>query len=174
MALTPDFSVSQLAASPDTITLTDNSTGSDGTIINRLIFIQLANGNYLSEDGEVSGSVSINWPYSDNSISIAVLPRSEAPTITVYWENGSGSFVYSKIKKYCFSLADYIFALGLTLRQVANNSITADQNYYSNKMQLIVNDMDADNAILYINDTTLAQNSLNRAYDMIQNENKYF
>jgi hypothetical protein len=174
MPLTPLFGVTQSASDNSRITITDSSTGSDGAISSRKIFIQLANGNYLTEDGEVAAATAINWSYADSSTAISVLPRSEAPAITVQWLNSGGTVLYSKTIKYCLNLADYMFLLGLTMQQVANNSITQDKDWYANKMQMIVNANDAENAIEYANDITLAQNALDRNYFLIQNESKFF
>jgi hypothetical protein len=174
MPITPNFGISQSASNTATITVSDSSSGSDVAISSRKIFIQLANGNYLGEDGEVATATAINWSYADTSKTISVLPRSEAPAVTVQWLNSGGTVLYSKTIKYCLNLADYMFLLGLTMQQVANNSITQDKDWYANKMQMIVNANDAENAIEYANDITLAQNALDRNYFLIQNESKFF
>lgn len=169
----PNFTTTQSASDPSTITLTDSSTGSDVGLTARRILIQLANGNYLTTSGEVTALTYIAWPIADANITLSVLPRSESPRIRVDWMTNTVA-TYTKTKTICFDLADYIFGLGLTMRQVANNNVTQDANWYGNKMQLIVNTNDAENAILYINDITLSQNSLDRNYFMIQNAGKFF
>jgi hypothetical protein len=181
MALTnPDFSATQNQADTTVLDFTDISTGTDLTLTARTIEILLPNGNYLTTSGEVSTPTYESWPYAQSTISLSLLPLNsageaagEAPTITVRWYAGS-TLMYTKIRKFCFNLGDYIFALGLTMDQVANNSITQDTDWYCNKMKLIVNDADAENAIYYGSNNTLAQNSLNRNQFLIQNEQDFF
>lgn len=45
------FSVSQTVGLPDTVTLTDTSTGSDATIAARIVYLQKADGTYLTGSG---------------------------------------------------------------------------------------------------------------------------
>jgi hypothetical protein len=168
-----DFSVVQNNANPAILNFTDLSTGTDGTIVTRHISILLPNGTYLVQAGTTTTYELWNGFPGTTAIALNLIPRSVSATITVEWWNGSAA-VYSKIKKYTLDLHDYVFGLGLTLDQVANNSITQDTDWYNNKMKLIVNDADAENAILFGNNTTLAQNSLDRNYNMIINQSKYF
>lgn len=173
MSLTVNFTATQSIAYPSQITLTDISAGVDNTIVNRRLYLILANGNYLNGTSETSSPFYFNWPYSNTSAVFDALIRTYSPSIRVEWWSASAK-VYEITKAACFDIQDYIFALGLTMRQVANNSITQDTNWYNNKIQLIVNDNDAENAIIYISNITLSQNSLNRNYDMINNQNLYF
>lgn len=174
MALTtPNFSITQSDADPSYITITDTSIGSDLGLTARRILMALPNRTYLTTSGVASTLTYIDWPIGSTSMTISVLPRSEAPTVTVDWMTGAVA-TYTKTTKYCLDLADYIFGLGLTMDQVADNSITQDANWYANKMQLVVNICDAENSITYINDTTLSQNSLDRNYWLISNASKFF
>ena len=47
MPLTADFSVSQPLGEPSIVTVTDTSTGSDGTITARRVYIKDAFGNFI-------------------------------------------------------------------------------------------------------------------------------
>ena len=51
LALTVNFSTSQTPGSPGDIIFTDTSTGSDGSVTQRRIYIQSAAGDYLVESG---------------------------------------------------------------------------------------------------------------------------
>lgn len=173
MALTPNYTATQSDADPSYITLLDTSTGSDGGLTARRVLIALPNGTYLTTSGVTSTLTYIDWPITDISLTISVLPRSEAPTITVNWMTDAVA-TYTKALNWCFDFADYIFGLGLTMDQVANNNITQDTSWYDNKMKLVVNINDAENAITYINDTTLSQNALDRNYYLISNAANFF
>ena len=48
MSLTPNFTAVQSIGSPDSVQLTDSSTGSDGAIVSRRVSFRLSNGNYLT------------------------------------------------------------------------------------------------------------------------------
>jgi len=48
---TASFSVSQTVGLPDTVTLADTSTGSDATIAARIVYLQKADGTYLTGSG---------------------------------------------------------------------------------------------------------------------------
>lgn len=174
MALTnADFTATQSDADPSYVTFTDISTGSDGGLTARRIKMALPNGTYLTTSGISPTLAYIDWPIGNVSITVSVLPRSEAPAVTVDWLTGSTPS-YTKTRNFDFDFADYIFSLGLTMDQVANNSITQDLNWYANKMQLMVNIKDSETAITYFNNTTLAQNSLDRNYYLISNSSDFF
>ena len=51
MSFVPSISVSQLAATPQNVTITDDSTGSDGAISVRRIYVQTAAGTSVVESG---------------------------------------------------------------------------------------------------------------------------
>lgn len=168
-----DFSMAQANADPSIITFTDISTGTDVGLTTRRILIALVNGKYLTATGETSTLTYIDWPIANATLSISVLLRSESPTVTVDWMTGA-TVSYTKTRKGCFDLHDYIFMLTLGADQVANNSITQDTDWYNNKMKVIVNIKDAETAIIYNNNSTLSQNSLDRNYFIISNKNKFF
>lgn len=170
---TPNFSVTQADSDPSYATFTDTSIGSDVALTERRIYVRLANGNYLTSAGESTTEAYEVWAIGDVTKTYSFLPRSEAPLITVNWMTGA-TVSYTKAATACFDFADYIFALGLTMAQVANNNITQDNDWYANKMKLLVNIKDAENAILYISDTTLAQNALDRNYNMISKQQDFF
>jgi hypothetical protein len=78
MPLTPNFSASQNYGTPSVITLTDTSTGSDGTIAKRRVYMLQANGTYLVPAGTTTNYV--DWSLADTSISLDVLAQDSALT----------------------------------------------------------------------------------------------
>lgn len=173
MALTPNFSVSESLANPDELTFTDTSTGSDGTITNRTITILLANGNWLSEAGESTTEVSMNWSYSQSSITLDLLSNSTACDITVKWLAGS-TVVYTKENTFCFNLYDYLFMLQLLQGNTSAPQQLQDTNYLSNSYAFIVNLFNEENAITYGGDIYSSQNAMNQNLNFITNEADYF
>jgi hypothetical protein len=177
MSYAASFTASQLSSDPSYITLVDSGSGTDNTIVSRNIYIQLANGNYLLEGAtETAIRTAIVWGSfpTTTSKTISVLTQATSPSITVDWITAGGAVVTSVTDTFCFDFQDYIFALGLTMNQVANNNITQDLNWYGNKMQLIVNANDAENAVAYADNITLSQNSLDRNQYLINNANLFF
>lgn len=171
MALTPNFTSQESLASNNLVTFTDTSTGSDGTITTRQIYIQLADGTYLVPAGTSTSYIS--WAYSNSSITVDILSQSTAASVTVKWLAGS-SVVYTKTIVMCWDLYDYMFDLQLMANQTADPSIIQDTNYYSNWFRFLTNTWNAENAITAGSDIYSAQNLLNKNTYMIQNESKYF
>lgn len=173
MALVPSFSCSESLANNDLITLTDTSTGVDGTITTRRIYIQLANGNWLTEAGESTTSVYTTWSYSDSTITLDVLTQSTACEITVEWLAGS-TVTYEVTNTFCFDLYDYLFMLQTLQGQTSNPGINQDNNYTTNVFTFMVNLSNAENSITYGGDIYSSQNALSQNQIMIDNESFYF
>lgn len=174
MALVPSFSCSESLANNDFITLTDTSTGSDGTITTRNIYIQLANGNWLDSTGtEQTTSTAIPWSYSDSTITLDVLTQSTACEITVDWLAGS-TVTYEVTNTFCFDLYDYLFMLQTLQAQTSSPGINQDANYRNNVFDFIVDLDNAENSITYGSDIYSSQESLSENQVKIDNENFYF
>lgn len=171
MALTVSFTATQSLAEPSQITLTDTSTGSDGTITSRRVYIRLANGTYLVEDGTTTDYEV--WAYADSSIVLDLLPRSEAPQVIVQWLAGS-TVVYTATVNYLFVWADKLFLYQLTQTQTGRPKLIDNANYYLSKIKMIVNIDDAENAVTDADDIYGAQGSLDKNYYLMQNQQLFF
>lgn len=170
---TPNFSVTESLGIPENLTFSDTSVGSDGTLTDRRIYMRLANGNWLTPNGESTTIQYTVWPIVDTSFQMTVLTRSTTANITVEWSDGS-SAVYTKTILYCFPLFDYLFAYDLIGNQTSSPGIIQDTNYYSNFSQFIVNLFCAEIAVSTGDDLYSSQGALNRNYQMEQDENLYF
>lgn len=169
MPLSPSFSVSESLANPNELTFVDTSTGSDGTIVNRRIYFKLANGNWLTENGQSTTGVYTNWPYSDNSIILSLLQQSTAADITVEWWDNSTA-VYSVSNTFCFNIYDYLFGLQLLQGNTSSPNQVQDSAYYSNLMQFIVNIFNEESAIDPGEDIFSSQGAMTRNLLFINNE----
>ncbi len=172
MPLVPLFSASQSVGSPNLISLLDVSTGSDVAVTSRVIYLLTSTGEYIVPTGVATDYV--NWPLATNPISLDVLQQDMALSIRVDWIDIASAVLYTKTIAYSFTLYTLSFLYSLTQDQVANNTITQDQNYYNNKLILFVEMQSANNAIAYASDIVSAQSCLNRAANLIQNESFYF
>lgn len=82
MPLTPSFSVSQPIGKNNTVTITDTSTGSDGGILSRRLYLRKSDGTYITLGGETDY---IPWSIEVASIDIDTLDKDYALRITVEW-----------------------------------------------------------------------------------------
>ena len=174
MALTVSVSATQSIAYNNLVTLTDTSTGSDGTITNRRVYFRTSQDTYLTEPQGVSTTSSyIDWPYADGSQVFDILTESSALEVTIQWLAGN-TVVYTLTDTFVFDLQDYVFALGILSAQTSAPGVLQDTSYYNSFLQFVVNLFNAESAITYGDDIYSSQGALNRNQVFIQNENYYF
>lgn len=172
MAFSQNFSVTQNILAPSILVLADISTGTDAAITSRRVYLQLANGNYLTPTG-VTTDYNL-WPIPGATLSLDVLDQDYAISITVQWLDVSNAILYTKTQIYSFTLYSEQFLYYLTQMQAAGNKNLADTNYFTNKMKLRVFVDSANNAVEYASDIFGAQECLDSAALMIDNQNDYF
>lgn len=174
MSLVPNFSSSQSLASPNYVTFTDASTGSDLGLTSRRIYVVLANGNWLTEGGVQSTTEAyITWPIADSSIQVNLLTQSTVASTTVKWMTG-GVATYTKTILSLWNLYDYLFYFSLIQSQTATPTIISDANYYSNCFIFITNIFNSECAVTYGNDLYSSNAALLKNQWMIDNSNDYF
>jgi hypothetical protein len=174
MALSPNFSCSQNAGTPSTFTIQDTSTGSDGSVTQRRVYLLQADGTYLVPSGVTTNY--IEWPIANSTISLNVLNQDTALEITVQWLNVSNAVLYDKTQAFGFDAFGQSFYYGLTQTQVPiiNPQVALSTNYYYNKMVLRVLLDSAAQAISYASDIYSAQVCYDSETQMINNANYYF
>ena len=172
MPLSPNFTASQNSGTPNLIFLTDTSTGSDGTITKRRIYLLQSNGTYLVPSGTATNY--IEWALVDVTISLNVLIQDTALSITVQWLTASNVVVANKTTSFAFTAYNETFYYGLTESQVANANLTASTNWYQTKMILRVELDSAYQAISFASDIFSAQAALNRATFISTNQSYFF
>jgi hypothetical protein len=170
MSFNENFSISQTLGTPNICTFKDTSTGSDGEIELRKIYLLKADGTYI-KDG-VNNYFS--WNYNDETIDLDVINRDYGLSVTVEWLNGVGAILYTK--NYKVDLVAYTsnFINELTQQETALPSIRFTLDYFQKKGQLQTLVECADKAIMYGADYKKAQVFLNEAYGIINDKNKYF
>ena len=172
MPLSPNFTASQNSGTPNLIFLTDTSTGSDGTITKRRIYLLQSNGTYLVPTGTVTNY--IEWALVDVTTSLNVLIQDTALSITVQWLSAANVVVANKTTSFAFTAYNETFYYGLTESQVANANLTASTNWYQTKMILRVELDSAYQAISFASDIFSAQAALNRATFISTNQSYFF
>lgn len=172
MPLSPNFTASQNSGTPNLIFLTDTSTGSDGTITKRRIYLLQSNGTYLVPTGTLTNY--IDWALVDTTTSLNVLIQDTALSITVEWLTAANVVVANKTTSFAFTAYNETFYYGLTESQVANANLTASTNWYQTKMILRVELDSAYQAISFASDIFSAQAALNRATFISTNQSYFF
>lgn len=171
MAFSEDFSVSQSGSTPESFTVTDTSTGSDGAIYARRIYVSNSDGEYLTGDGSVDYD---NWAYADASISLDVLTQSTAVDIRVDWVNSGGTILYTLTQQYCLAQYSKNFLYYLVQLQALTPGVVQDTPYWNNVAIFWANLRGAMNAIEVASDLDASQESLNRCTYMENNQADYF
>jgi len=172
MPLSPNFTASQNSGTPNLIFLTDTSTGSDGTITKRRIYLLQSDGTYLVPAGTATNY--IEWALVDTTTSLNVLIQDTALSITVQWLTSVNVVVATKTTSFAFTAYNETFYYGLTESQVANANLTASTNWYQTKMILRVELDSAYQAISFASDIFSAQAALNRATFISTNQSYFF
>ncbi len=171
MPLDPSIQVSQSAISPSVVTITDNSSGSDVSIVARRVFVSDAYGNYLTGNGTVNYT---EWPLVQTSISLDILLQDTAVNILVNWVDVSGNTVETYNNNYPLSQFGKQFFFYLIQQQGLQPSTYQDSNYSGNLAIFWSNIVGGDNAVSYGNSIAAAQECYNREILMQQNESMYF
>lgn len=171
MPLTADFSVSQPLGEPSIVTVTDTSTGSDGTITARRVYIKDAFGNFIVPEG-VSTEYNA-WSIGDTSVDIDCLTKDIAALITVEWLNGT-TVVYSKIEKYGLVAYNEDFDYSLTQMLAANPMRTNDSKFLEYKFNLRAEIDSGNQALERYGDMFSAQQCYDRATTIRINSQFYF
>lgn len=168
MAFNSSFSIA-LTANASTFVLTDTSSGSDGNLTGRTIYLYTTSGNLLV--------AAIPWAIGDSTISLDVLEQDVALNIRVDWASSSplaspSTYTYSQI--YAFVKYGQQFVYSLTQQQESNPSIVQYTNFYGNKLIVICLILSAQNAIDIGESLFSAQNCIALYQNYINNSNYYF
>jgi hypothetical protein len=160
MPLTPNFTAVQLFGSPNEIVLTDTSIDTTG-ISSRRVFIQMPNGTYLVEEGTTTDYEV--WAIADDSITLDVLTKDVAVTITVQWLIAGGAIEGTKVYEFGFTQFNETFDYGLTQMLTANPLLINDNNFFPNKSELRVCIDSGNQALSLVGDLFAAQQCYDRA-----------
>ncbi len=170
--LTPAFTISQSALTPNTITATDSSTGSDVAVVKRRIFFQTNLGTYLVTSGDTNDYC--DWALANASQSFAVLQQDQALSITTQWLDVSNTVLYTLTQEFCLPQFSKNFFYYLIQQQALTPSILQDTNYFNNMATYWMNITGAIQAIEIGADVSASQNCLDRATYMMNEQQLFF
>lgn len=171
MPLTPNFSTSQTLGETSVVTVTDTSTGSDGSITQRRVYLRKADGSFLTPD-DVDTEY-IPWPYADSTIDIDALDKDYAFDVIVQWLDVGNNILYSKTELTGFTLYNETFDYLLTQQLAANPLLVNDNNFFKNKSDLRTEIDSGNQAIELAADILAAQLCYNRATEL-RLQSQYF
>lgn len=172
MALVPNFTITQSVGDPANLVFTDSSTGSDGTITQRRIYIRQADGTNLVVEGTTTDYEV--WDYADSSITLDILSTDISALVTVEWLNVSDVVVYTKAVNYGFTGYNEDFDYTLTQMIASNTLLINDNGFFGFKSQLRTYIDSGDNAISRASDIYAAQLCYTRANELRTNSVYYF
>ena len=164
MALIVDFDAVQVPGNSEEVTFEDLSTGSDGAVTSRNIYIQQSNGDFLVEVGNV-GEYSVWALPLVNDITLNLLTEDVGVRVVVEWVNSGGTVLYTKTKYFGFNCFNQDFNYSLTQNVASNQLLVNDNNFWENKSLLTELIDSGDNAIVRASDI----NSCQQCYDMATN-----
>lgn len=164
MALTVNFSAEQTPGAPGDILFTDLSTGSDGTVTQRRIYIQTPSGTYLVESGTATEyEVWSGFPATTTITLEDILSQDYACRVVVQWLTSGGTVVYDKTLYYGFPCYNEDFDYELTQNVAANPMLMNDDDFWNNKSLLRTYIDSGNNAVERNSDITSAQQCYNLA-----------
>lgn len=171
MPLSPSFVISQSGLTPQSVSITDTSTGSDINIVGRRVLLQQSDGTYLTGNGSVNYT---DWSIADISITLSVLTEDIGASITVQWIDVSGNVLYELNNTYALSEFNKQFLYYLVQNLGLKPGTYQDANFSGNIAVFWTNVIAGINAVVYGNDIAACQNCFSRATQMRLQENLYF
>lgn len=131
MALTPSFTISNNSSiSQNTFSITDSSTGSDGTVTKFVVFI------YDDTNTQITNSP-FTFTYTPNATyNLSVLTQDIAVNIVVQWQTVTSAVVVTTSQIFVFTGFLEWFFYGLIQQVAANNNLFRDRNFFANLSQL--------------------------------------
>ena len=172
MPIVPSIAVSQSALTPNEITITDDSTGSDVLISVRRLYIQTAQGTYLVESGTTTDYTV--WAYADASITLDILTQDECVNILVQWLSAANAVLYTYENQYALAEYNKQFLVYLVQAQGLTPGIVQDSNYSGNVGIFWTNIIAGINQVEFGAEIAGGQNCFNRATNMRLNQSNYF
>ena len=172
MPFVANFTASQPVGEPSVILLTDTSTGSDGAITQRRVYLRQANGEFLVPSG--TSTDYIEWDYADSTIEIDALSKDYCLEVVVEWINVGNAVLYDKTETGLYTSYNEDFDYGLTQQLSGNPLLINDNRFFLEKSNLRTYLDSAEQALSRANDQYGAQECLDGATYLRVNSAYYF
>lgn len=162
--ITPNFSSAQTFGLPSKVILTDTSTGSDGAITQRRVYLRKPDGTFLVPSG--TSTEYIQWAYAASSITIDALDKDYGLDIIVQWLNVSNTVLYDKTIPTGLTLYNSTNSYQRTQKLSGNPLLINDDDFWERKEQLRECIESGNEAILFAEDIFAAQQCYDRGTDI--------
>ena len=172
MSLTVNFTASQSFGTPSQLTFTDTSTGSDTNVASRNIYIQQADGTYIVISGNTLDYTT--WDYDLPSITLDILTKDVAVTITIDWVDDTNTKLYTSTKIFAFTNFNEKFDYGTTQMLTANPLLINDNDFFVHKADMRVSIDSGNQAFNLVGDLFSAQECYDRATNLRTSSQYYF
>lgn len=162
------FSIAATPGVTGSVTLTDESAGTDANLTSRTI-------TFYKSDGSVF--LITSWAIGDASKVIALMDKDYALNVTVDWASSAplaspSTYTQSKLFASTAFLMDEFSTL--TRLQASNPIIMKDSQYYEKKSELLMEIKGAEYGISNMADIKAAQGCLDRAQSLIANKTLFY
>jgi hypothetical protein len=176
MSFTPNFSISQSQGSPNLITITDTSLGSDSSQEKAYVYFTKSNGQLLKAKNSNTLYVEIPCDGSGKFITttIDILDRDYALKVQVDWLDSADDVINTLTQVFLFTQYSENFDYGLVTSMASQPSLVDDKIFLQNKSKVRLLIDSANQAIIYANDLNAAQFCLDEVYNFITNQSFYF
>ena len=164
--------MTQPVGEPSVVRLTDTSTGSDGSVTQRRVYLAKADGTFLVPSG--TSTDYIQWAYADSTIDIDVLDKDYGLLITVEWLNVSNAVVDATSLIRGLTSFNEDFDYQLTQMLSGNPLLINDANFFQSKSDLRTDIDSGDKAITRADDIFGAQQCYDRATNIRLKSQYYF
>lgn len=173
MSLTPNFTVTQSFGTPTDLTFTDTSTGSDTNVASRNIYIQEPDGTYIVMEGNTTSDYT-TWDYDLETITLDILTKDVAVTITIDWLDAFGVKLYTSTKIFAFTNFNEKFDYGTTQMLTANPMLINDNEFFVHKADMRISMDSGNQAFNLVGDLFSAQECYDRATNLRTSSQYYF
>lgn len=174
MPLTQNFTTSQSLATPNKITFTDTSTGTDAAVVSRRIYPTDSDGEEVVEEGTTTAYEEWSGFPGTTTITLDLLTRDTALSVRVDWVNSGGTVLYTKtisVPAIMYMKAYYIFLIKC---QQSNPKHITRNNFYENIIKLLNDIKNATDSLTLIDDIKSSQAAMDRGYELINNPSYFF
>lgn len=134
MAFSPSFTAVQPEGEPSVITFADTSTGSDGAITQRRIYLRKPDATFLVPVGTDTDYVA--WLLANTSINVDALDKDYALQLVVEWLDVLNNVRYSATLDRGFTQYNESYDYGLTQLLTANPLLSDDNGFREHKSDL--------------------------------------
>lgn len=165
MSFASSFTTYQVLGAPANAVFNDTSSGSDGAIVSRRIYIKDSSGSFLVPTG-ISTQYNV-WSIATNPLTIVgVFLKDEAVTIVVQWLDVSNNVLYDSTQIVGYTLFNETFDYTTTQAMAGNPTLINDNNWFYYK-SLVRTFIDSGNqAISFASDVYNAQLCYQAATDI--------